>query len=110
MHWTLAYPAVMLTAVGVGVGLLLRGRATPLPGLTASQRLGLALGAFVGSMIGAKLPYVLADWQGLLGGRAWFDNGKTILFGLVGGYFGVELAKRVLGVRVKTGDGFAVPV
>ena len=61
-------------------------------------------------MIGAKLPFVLADWQGLLSGRAWFENGKTIVFGLVGGYFGVELAKALLGVRVKTGDSFAVPV
>jgi phosphatidylglycerol:prolipoprotein diacylglycerol transferase len=61
-------------------------------------------------MIGAKLPFVLADWPGLLSGLAWFDNGKTIVFGLVGGYFGVEVAKRVLDIRVKTGDGFAVPV
>ena len=61
-------------------------------------------------MIGAKLPFVLADWQGLLSGRAWFENGKTIVFGMVGGYFGVELAKALLGVRVKTGDSFAVPV
>ena len=61
-------------------------------------------------MIGAKLPFVLADWEGLVSGRAWFDNGKTIVFGLVGGYFGVELAKAMLGVRVKTGDSFAVPV
>ena len=61
-------------------------------------------------MIGAKLPFVLADWEGLASGRAWFENGKTIVFGLVGGYFGVELAKALLGVRVKTGDSFAVPV
>ncbi|HEU5117947.1 MAG TPA: prolipoprotein diacylglyceryl transferase family protein, partial [Isosphaeraceae bacterium] len=30
--------------------------------------------------------------------------------GLVGGYFGVELAKWSLGLRIKTGDTFAVPV
>ena len=61
-------------------------------------------------MIGAKLPFALADWPGLLSGRAWLENGKTIVFGMVGGYLGVELAKAILGVRVKTGDGFAVPV
>jgi phosphatidylglycerol:prolipoprotein diacylglycerol transferase len=61
-------------------------------------------------MIGAKLPFVLADWDGLLTGRAWLDNGKTILCGLVGGYFGVEVAKQAAGIRIKTGDGFAVPV
>ena len=58
----------------------------------------------------SKLPFVLADREGLVSGRAWFDNGKTILFGLVGGYFGVELAKAILGVTIKTGDSFAVPV
>lgn len=106
MTWT--YPALMLLAVVTGV--VLRRRSQRSLDLTRSQRWGVALGAFCGSMIGAKLPFVLADWNGLLTGRAWFDNGKTILFGLVGGYFGVELAKWILSVQVKTGDTFAVPV
>jgi phosphatidylglycerol:prolipoprotein diacylglycerol transferase len=108
MHWTWSYPAIMLAAVVAGAWLSRRPQRTL--GLDRSQRFGLALGAFCGAMIGAKLPYVMADWEGLVSGRAWFDNGKTILFGLVGGYLGVELAKRVTGVRVKTGDSFAVPV
>jgi phosphatidylglycerol:prolipoprotein diacylglycerol transferase len=61
-------------------------------------------------MVGAKLPFVLSDWDGFLSGAAWFENGKTIVFGLVGGYFGVELAKWSLDIRMKTGDSFAVPV
>jgi phosphatidylglycerol:prolipoprotein diacylglycerol transferase len=32
------------------------------------------------------------------------------MFGIVGGYFGVEAAKWTLDIRVKTGDTFAVPV
>ncbi len=108
MHWTWVYPALMLIAVTVGAAL---GRRSQRPlRLTSTQRFGLALGAFCGAMIGAKLPFVLADWEGLVSGRAWFDNGKTILFGLVGGYLGVEFAKWALDVRVKTGDSFAVPV
>src|SRR4051794_16394030 len=103
-----SYPILMLLALATAV--VLSRRTMPPLGLTRRQRLGLGLGAFCGAMIGAKLPFVLADWEGLVSGRAWFDNGKTIVFGLVGGYFGVELAKGVLGVRVKTGDGFAVPV
>ena len=61
-------------------------------------------------MIGSKLPFVMADWDGLVSAQAWLENGKTILFGLVGGYFGVEMAKAILGVTIKTGDSFAVPV
>jgi phosphatidylglycerol:prolipoprotein diacylglycerol transferase len=106
MHWS--YPALMIAAVALGAALSRRAQ-RPL-GLDPSQRLGLALGAFCGAMIGAKLPFAMADGPGLLSGRAWIDNGKTIVFGLVGGYAGVELAKALLGVRVKTGDSFAVPV
>src|SRR4051794_9009183 len=108
VHPGLAYSAIMLVAIATAVLLKRRGdRSLP---LSAAQRWGLALGAFCGAMVGSKLPFVLADWEGLLSGRAWFDNGKTILFGLVGGYFGVELAKALLGVTIKTGDSFAVPV
>lgn len=102
------YPALMLLAIATGV--LLGRRSQRSLGLTARERLAIGLGAFCGGMIGGKLPFVLADWEGLLSGRAWLDNGKTIVFGLVGGYFGVELAKRIMDIRVKTGDGFAVPV
>lgn len=102
------YPWIMLASLGTAA--LLRTR-TPQPsGLTGPQRWGIGLGAFCGAMIGAKLPFALSDWDGLLAGRAWFENGKTLVFGMVGGYLGVEVAKVVLGVRTKTGDGFAVPV
>jgi phosphatidylglycerol:prolipoprotein diacylglycerol transferase len=98
----------MLLAALTGF-MLSRGRQSRL-GLSSSQRLGLALGAFCGAMLGAKLPFVLADWPGLLSGMAWFANGKTIVFGLVGGYLGVEIAKAYLNIKVKTGDSFAIPV
>jgi phosphatidylglycerol:prolipoprotein diacylglycerol transferase len=103
-----SYPLIMLAAVAVAA-VLSRKRQSAL-GLTARERLGVGLGAFCGAMIGAKLPFVLSDWPGLVSGRAWFENGKTIVFGMVGGYLGVELAKASLGVGVKTGDSFAVPV
>lgn len=104
----LTYALIMLTAMVAAV-VLQRRSPVKLP-LTGWQRAGIALGAFCGAMLGAKLPFLLADWEGLMSGRAWFDNGKTILFGMVGGYFGVELAKVLLEVRIKTGDSFAVPV
>ena len=98
----------MLLAIVV-CGLLTRRSQRTLP-LTLAQRAGIALGAFVGATLGAKLPFALLDWDGLLSGRAWLENGKTIVFGLVGGYLGVEAAKAALDVRIKTGDSFAVPV
>lgn len=106
MNW--AYTSVMLTAVATGV--VLSRRYQPALKLAPLERLAIGVGAFCGAMLGAKLPFVLADWSGLLSGGAWFADGKTIVAGLVGGYFGVEAAKWSLGVRTKTGDSFAVPV
>ena len=108
MRTNLSYTAIMLLAVGAGYALSRRTqRGLPLSG---RQRGAVALGAFCGAMLGAKLPFVLTDWEGLVSGRAWLADGKTICFGLVGGYFGVELAKWMLDLRIKTGDTFAVPV
>ena len=103
-----AYTLIMAAAVATGIWL--SRRVPSAPGLTSGERLGIGLGAFAGAMIGAKLPFVIADWQGLLSGAAWFSDGKTIVCGLVGGYAGVEIAKWSLGVTAKTGDSFAVPV
>ena len=102
------YVLVMIVAIVTGI-VLARQTQIALP-LTPREKFFIGLGAFCGAMIGAKLPFVLSDWDGFLSGLAWFSNGKTILCGLIGGYFGVELAKWLLGVRIKTGDSFAVPV
>src|SRR5207248_8358337 len=67
------------------------------------------LGAFLGGVLGAKLPFAFAgggDWFA----DAWLADGKTVTTGLVGAYLGVELAKWLLGVRGKTGDAFALPL
>jgi len=84
---------------------------TPKPlGLVAlpfGKRLLLALSAFVGGAFGAKLPFVGTDWLALSG---WFSDGKTIVAGLIGAYLAVELMKLALGMRVKTGDTFALPL
>lgn len=106
MNWV--YPALMGAAVTTGY-LVSRRTQQPLR-LPGRERLALALGAFCGGMIGAKVPFLFADWDAFVSGRAWFDNGKTILMGLVGGYFGVEAAKWAVGIRTKTGDSFAAPV
>lgn len=102
------YSLLMLTAL-VTCGILLRRKQKRLP-LTGREKLGIGIGAFCGAMIGAKLPFVLSDWEGLRSGAAWFSHGKTIMSGIVGGYLGVEIAKWSLEIRVKTGDTFAAPV
>jgi prolipoprotein diacylglyceryltransferase len=104
----IGYVGIMLAAVGTGFGIA-RWTQRGL-GLRPRERWGIGLGAFVGAMIGAKLPFVFEDWEAFRSGAAWFANGKTILTGLVGGYAGVEAAKWALDIRTRTGDSFVVPV
>jgi phosphatidylglycerol:prolipoprotein diacylglycerol transferase len=104
---TWLYSVIMLVAVVVGA-LLLRVSQRELS-LNSSDKIAIGLGAFCGAIIGAKLPFALSDWEGLRSGAVWFSNGKTIVFGMVGAYFGVELAKWICDIRIKTGDSFAVP-
>ncbi len=75
--------------------------------LPSWKRVLLALSGFVGGAFGAKMPFVGADWYEL---TAWFSDGKTIVAGLIGAYVAVELMKLALGVHVKTGDTFVLPL
>jgi len=102
------YPVFMLAAIGTGI---LVGRKTQEPlKLDPLQNWGLFLGAFCGSFLGAKLPYLLFNALHNVSDAGLFDSGKTILGGMVGGYLGVEAVKFALEIKVKTGDSFAVPV
>jgi phosphatidylglycerol:prolipoprotein diacylglycerol transferase len=85
------YTLLMLGAIAT-CSLLLRKTQKQLP-ISAMEKFGLGIGAFCGAMIGSKLPFLLSDWDGLVSGTAWFSNGKTIMFGIVGGYFGVEIVQ-----------------
>jgi phosphatidylglycerol:prolipoprotein diacylglycerol transferase len=74
------------------------------------QRSLLAVVAFIGGSLGAKLPFALASNSGWWTAAAWFSDGKTIVAGLGCAYLAVELTKLALGVHVKTGDTFALPL
>ena len=103
------YPLAHAASRGDGGRSRAAGRRSPL-GLTAATAAGTRPGGVLRGDDRGQAAVRAGRLGGPVSGRAWFDNGKTIVFGLVGGYFGVELAKALLGVRVKTGDGFAVPV
>lgn len=79
------------------------------PKLPAFERWTLIAAAFIGGTLGGKLPFVLAQgqWWSL---EPWFMNGKTITTGLMGAYVMVELVKAIQGIRIKTGDRFALPL
>src|SRR5207237_7106808 len=70
----------------------------------------LGLAAFIGGALGGKVPWILADSGRWFDLTAWTADGKTITTGLIGAYLAVEGTKRALGVRIKTGDAFALPL
>ena len=69
-----------------------------------------SFGTGLGGSVGSKLPFVPVDPEQWLDPGSWLNDGKTIVAGLIGAYLAVELMKRVLDVRVKTGDTFALPL
>jgi phosphatidylglycerol---prolipoprotein diacylglyceryl transferase len=107
--WRMLYAVVMILAV-VASFRLMQTRKKRLK-LTRSQRYLIGIAAFLGSMLGAKVPFLGdAGWDGVYSGTVWFADGKTILGGIVGGYAAVELAKWIGNIRTRTGDAFALPV
>lgn len=71
------------------------------------------VGALAGAVVGAKLGMVLFEEPAAVAtvwARVWSLDfgGKTVVGGLAGGYAGVEIAKRLAGIRHSTGDAFAV--
>lgn len=104
----LAYAGFMLLAAVTF--LIVRRLMPPVPGVASLPRMHrfcLAGAAFVGGVFGAKLPFVIgAESES----TNWLADGKTITTGLIGAYLAVEVVKYMLGVRVKTGDSFALPL
>lgn len=71
-------------------------------------------GALIGGILGSKIGLI---WFGPIGlgdaGSALLDldlTGKTVYGGLLGGWAGVEVTKRLAGVAGSTGDAFVAPV
>jgi phosphatidylglycerol---prolipoprotein diacylglyceryl transferase len=105
------YTLFMLLALAVFIwARQLVPRTAELNALPFSKRLLLAVAAFIGGALGAKLPFVLGATEGVFSDAAWFRDGKTVTTGLIGGYLAVEIAKWIMGIRVKTGDSFALPL
>ena len=107
----LLYSSFMLSAMVV---FLLARRFLPGPAplavLPLWKRIALAWAAFSGGVLGAKLPFALGSGAFWWSEAAWFSDGKTIVTGLAGAYLAVELTKLALGIRIKTGDAFALPL
>ena len=110
-----AHQVLELLAYGLGfqLYLFLRRRWPRGPVMTVEQTARVVVGALLGALIGAKVlawvesfPFYwghLSDWRILIGG-------KTIVGGVFGGWAGVTLAKRHLGISHPSGDIYVFPL
>jgi phosphatidylglycerol:prolipoprotein diacylglycerol transferase len=81
--------------------------------LDSTHRRWVTAGALLGAMVGAKLGLLLympvSEWVASIHSlllNEW--GGRTILGALFGGFVGVELTKKALGITVATGDPYAI--
>lgn len=87
-------------------------RRTSVDHISKGNRLSIILGAVVGAFVGSRmvgflenpvLPIESGDWLELF-------NSKSIIGGLFGGLFGVEISKKIIGEKRSSGDLFTYPI
>jgi prolipoprotein diacylglyceryltransferase len=83
------------------------------PPVASDQNLWIVVACVAGALVGSKLLNILDSplsyWAHRDDPFIWF-TGKTIVGGLIGGWIGVEIAKKKLGVRYATGDAYVFPL
>ena len=77
-----------------------------------SSRALIIIFALLGGIIGAKLPILIFNYDLLFQYPANINlifSGKTIIGGLIGGYFSVRILKKRLNINLKVGNDIAAP-
>lgn len=79
--------------------------------ITEQNRLWIMLGAMLGALLGSRVVAVLETPEVLkhLNFQIIYEN-KTIIGGLLGGLFGVEAIKKIIGVNIASGDIYVTPI
>lgn len=80
---------------------------------SSSSRVWVIIGAIFGALIGSRLIGSLERPQEILLTNNLADyiyNNKTVVGGFLGGLFGVELTKKIIGEKKASGDLFVYPI
>src|SRR5947207_14198254 len=107
---------LVMEALGYCVGfqtyLMLRRREID-SNRSAVTHVWILAGAILGALVGSKVLAIVESfpeyWAARADPRVWME-GKTIVGGLLGGWIGVEIVKRIRGVRGSTGDAYVIPL
>lgn len=80
--------------------------------ISQNNRLSIILGAALGALIGSRVvgflefPFIAFSFENAL----TLMNTKTIMGGLFGGLVGVEISKKIIGEKQRSGDLFTLPI
>jgi prolipoprotein diacylglyceryltransferase len=76
------------------------------------NRVVIIIGALIGALIGSRLIAGLENLELFINppNFLYYYTNKTIIGGVAGGIIGVEIAKRIIGISVWTGDRVVVPL
>jgi phosphatidylglycerol---prolipoprotein diacylglyceryl transferase len=81
--------------------------------ISSSNRMWVLIGAIFGAIIGSRLVGGLENLPALLNAPnklLYFYQNKTVLGGFLGGLFGVEAIKKMIGEKSSSGDLFTYPI
>lgn len=112
-HALLVHNLLEWTAVFVGARIYLSSAGLSLRSLVGPGHFAVPFGCIVGAALGNKAVHWLhrADEWPLLAETPWLVlQGQSIVGGLLGGLIGVEIAKRIVGLKESTGDRFVAPI
>lgn len=112
------HPLFETLAYAAGFAVFRRAKARQGDIVDEPQRWTVLAAAAVGALVGSRTlglaeqwPTVLEAWRsGRMGALLFSPGGKTIVGGLLGGWLAVEIAKKVSGIKRRTGDLFALPL
>lgn len=75
------------------------------------NRLWIMLGAMIGALFGSRVIAMLEN-PSEIANQTWltFYQNKTVAGGFLGGLFGVEIIKKIIGVKIASGDIYVIPI
>lgn len=87
-------------------------RRTSVDHISKGNRLSIILGAVVGAFVGSRMVGFLENPVLPVESGYWLElfNSKSIIGGLFGGLFGVEISKKIIGEKRSSGDMFTYPI
>ena len=95
--------------IGIRAYYFLRKRTTD--AISDTNRIIIMIGAMAGALIGSRVIALLENPNEIANQTflTIFQN-KTVAGGFLGGLFGVELFKKIIGVKVASGDLYVIPI